>query len=207
MAGRVMLAVVLAIAPTLEATATPPMQVSGVHLSEVYGSPVDANAGPPAQDKKPPQVVFDIPPIAERIQIDGSKNPEMIPQWDAWQAAFQIMEKVGDLPTDLLKQVSREEAASILDAARENAQNMRACEQRALKLVPTLKTEEARLINERTQALNLDCRWQTLRLRDRVLADLSPVGQAALARYVEFTKAGIRVYVPKNELSFYRQPQ
>ncbi len=76
-----------------------------------------------------------------------------------------------------------------------------------LKLVPTLKTEEARLINERTQAINLDCRWQTLRLRDRVLADLSPVGQAALTRYVEFTKAGIRVYVPKNELSFYRQPQ
>jgi hypothetical protein len=188
------------------------VQVGGVHLSDVHvrkmhTSEVRASAGPPAQDKKPPQVVFDIPPLSERIQIDGSKNPEMIPQWDAWQAAFQIMEKVGDLPTDLLKQVSREEAASILDAARENAQNLRECEQRALKLVPTLKTEEARLINERTQALNLDCRWQTLRLRDRVLADLSPVGQVALTRYVEFTKAGIRVYVPKNELSFYRLPQ
>ncbi len=58
-------------------------------------APVRASAGPPVQDKKPPQVVFDIPPISERIQIDGSKNPEMIPQWDAWQAAFQIMEKVG----------------------------------------------------------------------------------------------------------------
>jgi hypothetical protein len=76
-----------------------------------------------------------------------------------------------------------------------------------LKLAPTLNTEEARFINERTQEINLDCRWQTLRLRDRVLAGLGPLGQTALSQYVESTKAGMRVFVPRNELAFYRQPQ
>ena len=166
-----------------------------------------ASAGPPAQDKNPPKVVFDIPPLSERIYIDGSKNPEMIPQWDVWQAAFLIMAKVSDLPTEVLKHVSKEEAALVLAAAKENGQNRLACEERALKLIPTLQTEEAKFINDRTQQINLDCRRQTLHLRDRVLAGLGPPGQTALSQYVESLKAGMRVYVPKNELAFYRQPQ
>ncbi len=75
MAGRVMLAVVQAIA--LVALAAPAVRAT--------------SAGPPAQDKKPPQVVFDIPPMSERVEIDGRKNPEMIPQWDVWHAAFELM--------------------------------------------------------------------------------------------------------------------
>ena len=42
--------------------------------------------------------------------------------------------------------------------------------------------------------------------RSRPLGSLGPPGQAAVSRYVESTKAGIRVYVPKNELAFYRRP-
>jgi hypothetical protein len=165
-----------------------------------------ASAGPPAQGT-PPKVVFDSPPLSERIEIDGRKNPDMIPQWDAWQAVFEIIAKVSDLPTDVLQHLSKQEAALVLSAARENSQNFVACQQRVLKLVSTLQTEEARFINDRTREINLDCRWQTLRLRDRVLAGLGPPGQTALSQYAEETKAGIRVYVPKNELAFYRQPQ
>lgn len=191
MARRVMLAVVLGVA--VWAAAAPAVRA--------------ASAGPPAQGKTPPKVVFDSPPLSERIEIDGRKNPEMIPQWDAWQAMFEIIAKVSDLPTDVLEHLSKEEAALVLAAAKENGQNFVACQQRVLKLTPTLQTEEARFINDRTREINLDCRWQTLRLRDRLLAGLGPPGQTALSRYVEETKAGIRVFVPKNELAFYRQPQ
>jgi hypothetical protein len=166
-----------------------------------------AGARPPVQEKTPPKVVFDNPPLSERLEIDGRKNPEMIPQWDAWQAMFEIIAKVSDLPTDVLEHLSKDEAALVLAAARENGQNFLACQQRVLKLMPTLQTEEAIHINTRTRAINLDCRWQTLRLRDRVLSALAPLGQAALSQYVEATKAGIRVFVPRNELAFYRQPQ
>lgn len=189
MAERVMLAAALAVA--MVATA------SSVH----------ASAGSPAQEKKPPQVVFNIPPISERIEIDGRKNPEMIPQWDVWHAAFELMAAKSDLPTELWNVLSKEEVTLVLQAGHENAKNFMACQQRVLQLVPTLQTEEAKFVNERTQAINLEFRWQVLGLRDRVLAALPPPGQTALTKYVESLKEGIRVFVPKNELAFYRQPQ
>ena len=76
-----------------------------------------------------------------------------------------------------------------------------------LQLFPTLQTDEAKFITERTQALNLEFRWQVLGLRDRVLAGLSPSGQAALSGYVESLKAGMRVFVAKKELAHYLRPQ
>jgi hypothetical protein len=95
----------------------------------------------------------------------------------------------------------------VLQAGHESAKNFLACQQRVLKLVPTLQTDEAKFINERTQAINLEFRWQVLGLRDRVLAALPPPGQTAMTKYVESLKEGMRVFVPKNELAFYRQPQ
>ena len=45
--------------------------------SSIFWIPV--NAEPAAeQDKTPPKIVFDIPPLSERIEIDGKKNPELI---------------------------------------------------------------------------------------------------------------------------------
>jgi hypothetical protein len=166
-----------------------------------------ASAGPPAQDKTPPKVVFDIPPLSERIEIDGRKNPEMIPQWDVWHAAFEHMAGKSDLPTEVWKALSKEEGALVLEAAKANAKNYLVCQERVLQLMPTLRTEEARFINERTQAINLEFRWQVLRLRDRVLAVIGLPGQTALSQYVESLKEGMRVFVPKKELAFYRQPQ
>ena len=189
MAERVMLAAVLAVALVAAAR------------------PAPANAGAPAQEKKPPQVVFDIPPISERIEIDGRKNPEMIPQWDVWHAAFELMAAKSDLPTELWNVLSKEEVALVLQAGHENARNFLACQQRVLQLVPTLQTDEAKFVNDRTQAINLEFRWQVLGLRDRVLAVLPPPGQTALTKYVESLKEGMRVFVPKKELAFYRQPQ
>jgi hypothetical protein len=191
MAGRVMLAVV-PVAAVLAAAAPAVRATSG---------------GPPAPDPKPPQAIVDIPAMADRIEIDGRKNPEMIPQWDVWHAAFELMAKRSDLPTELYKAFSKEEVALVLEAGRENARNFLACQERILELVPTLQTEEARRITEKTQAINLEFRWQVLRLRDRVLADLSVTARTAMSRYVESLKEGMRVLVPKKELAFYRQPQ
>jgi hypothetical protein len=167
-----------------------------------------AGAGPPAQDKKkPPPITYERIPASELLDIDGRKNPEMIPQWDVWHFAFEILSRAPDLPTEVLKAVSRDEASIIREAARENAKNFLAVQERVLKLMPTLQTDEAKFITERTQALNLEFRWQVLGLRDRVLAGLSPTGQAAFSGYVESLKAGMRVFVSKRELAYYQRPQ
>jgi hypothetical protein len=157
--------------------------------------------------QNPPAIVYDIPPMADRLLIDGSKNPEMIPQWDAWQAAFEVFADSKALPTVLYPFLSREEVELVLAAGREFSSNQRGCVEKLKKLLPILKTDEAKYINERTQELNLECRWQTLRLRDRLLASLAPLGQGGLQQFVESVKKGIRVSVPKNELAFYMKPQ
>ncbi len=65
--------------------------------------------------------------------------------------------------------LSKEEVTLALGGERERQDTSWRCQQRVLKLVPTLQTEEAKFVNERTQAINLEFRWQALRLRDRVL--------------------------------------
>ena len=95
----------------------------------------------------------------------------------------------------------------ILAAGKENARNFLAAQERVLKLMPTLQTDEARFLNERTREINLDYRRQTLALRDRVLAALGSGGQQALVQYIESLKGTIRVFVPKNELQYYRLPE
>lgn len=81
------------------------------------------------------------------------------------------------------------------------------CRQRVLELSPLLKTESAKTINEKTRAINLECRTETLEASDRLLEHLNPAAQAALTGFVESTKAGTKVSVPKKELDFYRLPK
>jgi hypothetical protein len=181
-------------------------------LGAVFGASsvlsIPVNFEPPAeQEKTPPKIVFDIPPLSERIEIDGKKNPEMIPQWDVWQSAFELMVRTSDLPTEVWRGITKDEAEMILAAGKENARNFLACQERVLKLMPTLQTDEARFVNERTREINLDYRRQTLALRDRVLAALGSGGQQALVQYIESLKGTIRVFVPKNELQYYRLPE
>jgi hypothetical protein len=156
--------------------------------------------------QKPP-IQFSNPPPSEWVHIDGSKNPELIPEWSVWRSALRTIHIVGQLPTVVATQVSKEEEAIVLTAARENARNITACEERGLKLKPLLETETAAVINRKTQELNLECRSETLRLRDRLLESLRPEGQVALRHWVESIKAGIHVSVPKAELEFYLKPK
>ena len=154
-----------------------------------------------------PPIQFSTPPPSEWVHIDGSKNPELIPEWSVWKSAFRNILIGGHLPTVVLTQISKEESAAILAAARENAKNVAACEQRGLMLKPLLETETPAVINRKTEELNLECRWQTLRLRDRLVQSLEPDGQAALRQWVESLKAGIQVSVPKAEFAFYMKPK
>lgn len=160
-----------------------------------------------AQDKKPPQIVYEPVPESDRLEIDGSKNPEMIPQWDAWLAAFDQITRSRDLPTEVWKHINDKEAESIRAAARENARNFQALQDRVLKMLPLLQAEGQKASIEKTQAMNIEFRWQVLGLRDRVLASLNPSGQAALSGYVESLKAGMRVLVSRKELAYYRTPE
>ena len=154
-----------------------------------------------------PRVEFSVPPPSEWVHIDGSKDPELIPEWSVWDTAFRMFVTVGNLPTAVLRMLTKEEAAAIQSAANQHGKITAECEARGLKLVPLVGKETARVINEKTQALNLDCRKQTLSLRDRSLESLRADARIALTQWVEELKKGMRASVPKAELEFYLRPK
>jgi hypothetical protein len=144
----------------------------------------------------------------EEVVIDGSKNPELIPQWYAWEFAFRIMGGGSkELPTTVYRVVSAEERALILAEAQASLQRDRACQERVGKLAPLVGKEKNSVINAKQREIQLDCRRDTLQGRDRLLERLNPEGQTELIKFVEDTKAGTKVTLRKRELAHYLQPQ
>jgi hypothetical protein len=148
------------------------------------------------------------PPPEEIVVIDGSKNPELIPQWSAWEYAFRVMGGgPKELPTSVYRVVSMEERALILAEAQASLRRDKACQERVEKLLPLVGKEDNSVVNAKQREIQLDCRSETLHARDRLLQRLRPEGQAELIRFVEETKAGTKVTIAKRELAHYLKPQ
>ena len=147
-------------------------------------------------------------PDDERIVIDGKKNPELIPQWEAWGFAFRAINGgTRQLPSNVHRLASKEERAEVLAEAAANESRERACRERIEKLRPLLGKEPRDVVRAKQHEIELDCRWQTLRARDRLLHHLRPEVAAQLIAFVEDTKAGTTITMPKREFAFYRQPE
>jgi hypothetical protein len=160
-----------------------------------------------AQSKTPPGSQGPQPP-PETIEIDGSKNPELIPQWSAWEFAFRaIAGGRKELPTIVHRVVSTDEAAMIVREAEMATKLGAGCETRMARLRPLIGKEKASVLDARAREVTLDCRRQTLDVRDRVLEHLNPEAQGALRAFVESTKAGTSVTLRKKQLARYLEPE
>jgi hypothetical protein len=151
-----------------------------------------------------------LPPPSDYVEIDGSKNPQDIPEWDAWLAAFRVLSianRKGSIAVPASLGLSDADLRLVFAEAAEQDKRNRVCEERVERLRPLLGKEKVEVINERTRTLQLECRWMTLQARDRLLEALSAEGRTALAAWVSEQKAAMRVMVPKAELEHYKQPQ
>lgn len=166
-----------------------------------------ASATSSAQGKAPPDPrATQAPP--EMIEIDGSKNPELIPQWNAWEFAFRVMAGgPKELPTIVHRVVSTDEGAMILREAEMATKLAAVCETRMGKLRVLIGKEKASVLDARAREVTLDCRRQTLELRDRVLERLNPEAQTALRAFVESTKAGTSLTLRKKHLARFLEPE
>jgi hypothetical protein len=149
-----------------------------------------------------------VPRGTEFIQIDGSKNPELIPQWSSWGFAFRIFSGgPRELPSTVHVVASKDEAAMILREADAMQKVDAACAAKMAEVTKRIGKEKASVLDEEGRKINLDCRWQTLYARDRILERLNPQARVALIAFVESTKKGRQVSVPKNGLARYLEPQ
>lgn len=144
----------------------------------------------------------------EWVHINGRKNPEMIPEWSAWEDAFStIAGGSKQLPTSVLTRVSTREAEMILRESNASVRRTTECNARLLALKPLASKEKINTLQDRTKKIRLECRWANLQARDRVMDALNPEGRAAMNEFVDLIKAGTKVTVARSELSFFRQPQ
>jgi hypothetical protein len=151
----------------------------------------------------------------ETITIDGSKNPELVPQWAAWRFAFTQIRLANDLPSDVLAAASKPEAESIAAAARRDDAFYKECEKRVtdLQAVVLAESDRARQVDllrrlqPKVDDIEMQSRRHTLSLRDELLNKLRTEPRAALVTFVEAGKAGHRVTLPKSRLNAYLKPE
>lgn len=144
----------------------------------------------------------------EWVLIDGAKNPELIPEWSAWEDVFStIGGGLKVLPTTVHTVVSEEETRLIFQEAEASLKRTADCNARILALKPLVPKEGIPKIIGRMKEIRLDCRWGNLHARDRLLAALNPAARAALSDFAALMKAGTTFTVAKSEVAFLRLPQ
>ena len=146
--------------------------------------------------------------VPEMIEIDGTKNPELIPEWSAWGFTFRVIATGSrQLPSSVHVAVSKAEAALLLTEA-DRLQNLdRECQDRVVKLHSLLGKEKDDALDARLRDITLECRWAILHARDRVLEQLNPEGSAALSAFVVSTKAATSLTIRKQDLARFLEPQ
>jgi hypothetical protein len=147
------------------------------------------------------------------ITINGTKNPELIPQWSVWQTALRWMAKDDseELPTVVLRAITQEQTRALMQVAKAATEFDRDCNLRVYeremafwKAHPDLDTEA---VNTRMTEGTMPCRRHTLDVRDKLLADVGPAGAAALSEFVEHIKKGWTTTMKKSRLKAYLLPE
>lgn len=146
------------------------------------------------------------PTSSNIVYIDGAKNPELVPRWNAWETAFHVF--AGGIKTlPLARHLSAEEIG--LAAAEAEAHAKREAEHRAriLRLAGLLGKQKRSELDARQRELKLEYRRQILDARDRLMAAVSTSARLALAEYIDSVKASTTITMNKSELAFFLQPE
>ena len=145
------------------------------------------------------------------ITIDGSKNPELIPQWLAWQETFRFMGLPAapevPIPSTIWQVTTADERALIRKEAVQSLEREDEVGAQVMKIREALTQETRAGDEERVKQLELRRKQAILDARGRLLARLKPEGQQALRAVVEEVKKGIKVTILKSLLAEYSMPE
>jgi hypothetical protein len=155
--------------------------------------------------QKPPASPFSIPGPSERVEIDGSRNPELIPEWYVWETFFRQLHNAGTVPS-VLNLTESETRALRMEVEAFNKNNEQ-CQKQIESLRPLVGIASNSEVNQKQRSIQLECRNRSLDIRDRLLAGVRPEASVALVTWVESLKSGIEISVPKRELAHFRQPR
>jgi hypothetical protein len=176
--------------------------VATIALGVICGSATPGGQSPAKAGASNPFVV--VPP-SERLEIDGSKNPELIPEWFVWETFFRQLHRAGTVPSALGLRVSEERLLKM--QLEQFSKSIEQCQKEIEKLRPQIGMASNQDVNDKQRAIQLECRRRSLDIRDRLLSGVRPEASDAMVRWVENLKTGIEISVPKRELAHFRQPR
>jgi hypothetical protein len=154
---------------------------------------------------KPPPSPFSIAGPSERIEIDGSKNPELVPEWYVWETFFRQLHKTGTVPSAL--NLSTSETRSLQMEVEQYSKSDLECQRQIESLRPLVGVASNSEVNHKQRAIQLECRHRTLEIREHLLGAVRPETSLVVMSWVENLKNGIDISVPKRELAHFRQPR
>jgi hypothetical protein len=154
---------------------------------------------------------------ADTITIDGSKDPQKLPNWVVWEHGFTVLGLVAGKDSgfnhDLRAVMTPDEFALLEREAK--AQKDREAE--AARAIEVLRPEwdhadqtdpkVIAYVERRTREINLNYRRAILDARDRVLAGLGVVAQSALMTWMNDERASIHAMVSKRGFADWRAPE
>jgi hypothetical protein len=185
----------------------PPAPQSPAPPFPVGQSPAPVSASPIAQT---PEKVQGLPGMTE---IDGGKNPELIPDHLIWRTTFVRLAEIrrrgeeADL-ADLLP-LSKADLATLYTEVMKQRGRDEDCEARYRAKEAVLKTERtpASAAEAALDEILIDCRTQVLDAADRVLDAVSDEGRQILLDYHESHRRSTSVLVPQSQLKNFRLPR
>ena len=144
------------------------------------------------------------------VELDGSKSPESIPDWTAWEGTLRLLADASENRSSQFYaelQLSGTERERVVKVALAQNDRDRACEQRLIALGDRLKSVDAAHVQALSEQELIRCREESLQAADALLAALSPASAHRLRRLVDEMRASTRVLVPRDGLAHYRRPR
>lgn len=146
------------------------------------------------------------------IVISGATEPDQIPEYLVWRNAFDILAHAGrDRRKPILDSVklSGPHLSLVLNEAAEQAKRETACQERQGKLVQEAKAADQpqEQVTSQLYAIVLACRFEVLDAKDRLMRNLPPDAQLTFIHWVNERRSGMKVFVLKHELDFFRKPR
>jgi len=173
-----------------------------VGLSVALGSP-QASANQPSG-------------ASDVLFIDGSKEPEQIPEWVTWEHGFMALAgwkgRDSGINHDLRGQLTPAELDALERTAVAERERRTRFEAKADALRKALdvdsgRKEAAAAFDTQAFELELAYRRELLAARDRLLKALSADSQIVVQNWMNEFKHDISARVPKSELAHWRMPE
>jgi len=171
---------------------------TAISNSQKPGGPPSASSGEP-----------------EMVEIDGAKNPELIPEYLVWATGFQtlaLMKEHNIRPGEKFLTrltLSEQDAALVFAETDRYTARSNRCHEKGAAIFSGMSAQKRKIgeIEAAMQANTLECRWALLMAKDRLLETMSPEGQDLLVRWMLDERVKLKSFVVKSDLEFFRQPR